>query len=105
MGIYILDINPEEIKNPHKGTFGELVKGYGYHIAHNEEMLQSGFEECRKAVLSHVKKIDLDEALVEYIRKSPIVIGAILARNPLLDHDKFSQFLQSKLADTQEGKK
>ena len=57
-----------------------------------------------QVVLSHVKKIDIDEALAEYIRKSPVVIGAILARNPLLDHDKFSQFLQSKPTDTQEEK-
>lgn len=59
--------------------------------------------DSKQAVLAHAHEVDwkkLDELLAEFIREHPIIIGAVLAKNPLQDKDRFSQFLQSNL-DTQ----
>lgn len=80
--MWILDIDPEEIKNPFEGYID---------VTENIRMAKSqGFERFRKLLLAHAHKVDIDEALEDYYQDET-------------NRGKpFSQFLQSKL--TQEGK-
>ena len=92
MPIYILDINPEEIKLTN--DFENEIFGLKYHNPNYDTIV----EKVQQAVLSHVKKIDdIDELLSDY---QSWTHGELFS-----EYLQFRGFLQSKLADTQEEKK
>lgn len=89
--MWILDINPEEIKNPYPQNDDD---------ANWQHLRRISFDAGVKAILAHAHKVDLDETMREYVRlfvrQCPeISLMAFIEKCP------FSPFLQLKM-QTQE---
>jgi hypothetical protein len=89
MNIYILDIDPEEIKNPiAEGSIGDI---------RGERQV---WERCKQAILSHAKKIDIDELYQEWKDIPDHYLGYDKGYGKI----SFPSFLREKLGcDTKEG--